>query len=220
MIDKLIAEFGAIEDENSTKTRLVKAALEILENEGIAGFTLRKVASKAGITVSSIYNHFKSKQELLTHLIVFSFVEVIYSAVVESLVESGDNLPQKLKNFPVVFFKKIREKAQFHDFKTQTAVLELKYWLVKFEEGKELYRKLHEKLSELLTQRLPLEYEKAEALLATVIGMAEALLFKTFFQNYSGSDSASTTKSFPLSVDNSKVVLHCEKFLQTIGEIL
>ena len=220
MIDELIAEIGVIEDENSTKTRLVKAALEILENDGITGLTLRKVASKAGITVSSIYNHFKSKQELLTHLIVFSFVEVIYSAVVESLVESGDNLPQKLKNFPVVFFKKIREKAQFHDFKTQTAVLELKYWLVKFEEGKELYRKLHEKLSELLTQRLPLEYEKAEALLATVIGMAEALLFKTFFQNYSGSDSASTTKSFPLSVDNSKVVLHCEKFLQTIGEIL
>lgn len=56
------------EAKDLTRSRLIRAAFAILDQEGEAGLTTVKVAKAAGIAQSSFYVHFKDKQELLRAL--------------------------------------------------------------------------------------------------------------------------------------------------------
>jgi AcrR family transcriptional regulator len=52
-----------------TKHRILRAAKSVLADSGYAKFTLRLVASKAGVTVGNIAYHYPSKRELVRALI-------------------------------------------------------------------------------------------------------------------------------------------------------
>lgn len=47
------------------KNALIKAGIRILSKEGVAGLSLRKVASKAGVSHTAPYAHFADKQALI-----------------------------------------------------------------------------------------------------------------------------------------------------------
>ena len=47
------------------KNALIEAAVEILSKEGISGLSLRKVASRAGVSHAAPYAHFADKQALI-----------------------------------------------------------------------------------------------------------------------------------------------------------
>ena len=47
------------------KNALIDAGMEILNNEGLTGLSLRSVAQKAGVSHSAPYAHFKDKQALI-----------------------------------------------------------------------------------------------------------------------------------------------------------
>jgi AcrR family transcriptional regulator len=47
------------------KEALIRAGLDILSEKGIEGLSLRKVASKVGVSHTAPYNHFSDKQGLL-----------------------------------------------------------------------------------------------------------------------------------------------------------
>lgn len=47
------------------KNALIKAGVEILAKEGVSGLSLRKVASKAGVSHAAPYAHFSDKQSLI-----------------------------------------------------------------------------------------------------------------------------------------------------------
>ena len=49
---------------------LIEAALALVEREGIAGLTLRRVAGEVGVTHAAVYRHFKDKQALVDALAV------------------------------------------------------------------------------------------------------------------------------------------------------
>ena len=51
--------------EASTSDRIAVAALEILESEGSAAVSMRRVAQAVGITPMAIYHHFASREALL-----------------------------------------------------------------------------------------------------------------------------------------------------------
>ncbi|NNN14619.1 MAG: TetR family transcriptional regulator [Acidimicrobiaceae bacterium] len=64
---------------------IVKAAIEILDREGEDEFTLSRVADRLGVKTSSLYNHIRSKDEL---------VELIREVVVEPIdTEAFRRLP-------------------------------------------------------------------------------------------------------------------------------
>lgn len=51
--------------KQETRERIVQAAIELLLAEGVAGFSMRKVAAQAGYTATAIYFHFPDKESLL-----------------------------------------------------------------------------------------------------------------------------------------------------------
>ena len=52
-----------------SKDRIFSAAKTVLEQEGIANLTIRKVASRAGVSPMAIYRHFADKDALLNALV-------------------------------------------------------------------------------------------------------------------------------------------------------
>lgn len=56
--------------ENDTKTRILWAAMEILITKEISQITTREVAKKAGISISQLHYHYKTKNELFSTALV------------------------------------------------------------------------------------------------------------------------------------------------------
>jgi AcrR family transcriptional regulator len=70
---------------------VVRAARELLEEEGLAALSMRRLADRLGIRAPSLYKHFADKQELEAALISDAFEE--QAAVFEAaLAETGDPL--------------------------------------------------------------------------------------------------------------------------------
>lgn len=57
----------------ATRNRILEAARELLLAEGVAGFSMRKLASRIGYTATAIYFHFPDKDSLLTELVDSQF---------------------------------------------------------------------------------------------------------------------------------------------------
>ena len=51
-----------------TRERILSAAGEVLDHEGIGGLTIRKVAARAGLSPMAIYRHFDDKDALINAL--------------------------------------------------------------------------------------------------------------------------------------------------------
>ena len=60
---------GAVMRVNETKGNIIEKSWNILEEEGLVGFSMRKLAKKVDMTVSSLYYHFESKEALFGELI-------------------------------------------------------------------------------------------------------------------------------------------------------
>lgn len=56
--------------ENDTKTRILWAAMELLVQKEIYNITTREVAKKAGISISQLHYHYKTKNELFSTALV------------------------------------------------------------------------------------------------------------------------------------------------------
>lgn len=67
------------------KNALIKAGVDILAKDGVSGLSLRKVASKAGVSHSAPYSHFADKQALIAAISTEGFRQLYerVSAVAE-----------------------------------------------------------------------------------------------------------------------------------------
>ena len=64
----------AIDDKyviKSTKGRIVDIAVRLMSENGHSGASLRDIAAEVGINAASIYNHFKSKNEIIMEMLEF-----------------------------------------------------------------------------------------------------------------------------------------------------
>ena len=50
---------------DDTAARLLACARDLFLAEGVAGFSMRKVASAAGVSATAIYRHYDDKETLL-----------------------------------------------------------------------------------------------------------------------------------------------------------
>lgn len=55
-------------DRTDTKTRIATAAIALFAHRGVDNVSMREIAEAVGIRTPSLYNHWKSRDELVTHL--------------------------------------------------------------------------------------------------------------------------------------------------------
>ncbi|MBI5962105.1 MAG: TetR/AcrR family transcriptional regulator [Chloroflexi bacterium] len=75
------------------KNALIKAGVEILAKDGVGGLSLRKVASKAGVSHTAPYSHFKDKQALIAAISTEGFRQLY--ARVNMVVEKYNGKPSR-----------------------------------------------------------------------------------------------------------------------------
>lgn len=73
---------------NSTKNRILQAARTVLINQGSGGFSMRKVAAEAAITLGNVQYHYKTKTDLLSELMLW-YVAVNRHALLQTMAELG-----------------------------------------------------------------------------------------------------------------------------------
>ena len=61
-----------------TKDKIISSSWELLEELPLTEFSMRKLASRLGMTVSSLYYHFSSKEALFAALIDKASLEIIF----------------------------------------------------------------------------------------------------------------------------------------------
>jgi AcrR family transcriptional regulator len=85
-----------------TRDRLFAAAKTVLEREGIAGLTIRKVAKRAGMSPMAMYRHFADKDALLNALVedgLAAWEKVVRSLRAEDPMEWLEELTEAFNDF-------------------------------------------------------------------------------------------------------------------------
>ena len=71
------------------KEQLILNGLELLNEQGINGFSLRKVAAMCNVSHTAPYKHFKNKEELI--VAISSYVEDSFNKTLGDIVENIEN---------------------------------------------------------------------------------------------------------------------------------
>ena len=84
-----------------TKERILRAALKLFSVKGFKGTTMKDIARDAEITEGAIYRHFKSKEEIVEHLLEMVSGEIRDVVMNEVLPRTGT--VEKAKAFAEAF---------------------------------------------------------------------------------------------------------------------
>jgi AcrR family transcriptional regulator len=71
------ARMAAAQGSAPTREAIVRAALALFAEQGYMGSSLRQLAERVGIEAGSLYNHFSSKADLLSDMVVYAIDEVL-----------------------------------------------------------------------------------------------------------------------------------------------
>lgn len=82
-----LPESSGTRRRENTRTKLVRASLEVFVEKGIDGVTVDDLVSAAGFTRGAFYSNFSSKEEVFTEL--FDEVTAELIAIANSSVESA-----------------------------------------------------------------------------------------------------------------------------------
>lgn len=75
--EQLVAPAGEVEPRRTSVERILEAARECLGESGFAAFSTRSVAERAGVPLSQIHYHFRSKQQLLLRVLAEENQELV-----------------------------------------------------------------------------------------------------------------------------------------------
>lgn len=73
------------------RVALIEAALEIIDQDGPQGLTIRKVAQRAGVSHAAPYRHFAGKDDLVLAVVERGF-ELLNEEMAEARARAGDDL--------------------------------------------------------------------------------------------------------------------------------
>ena len=72
ILNKISANGGAMnQSTGSARMQFILAGIGVIEECGISGFTMRKLASRCGVSIAAPYRHFKDKDELIFAIISY-----------------------------------------------------------------------------------------------------------------------------------------------------
>jgi len=76
MTDNRVEALFKNESEPTTREKILDVAIDSIARRGFEAVSIRDIAREVGIRESSIYNHFKSKDEILDTIIEYFMVEL------------------------------------------------------------------------------------------------------------------------------------------------
>ena len=77
------------QDDRTPRERILETAEELVAKRGVHGFRLRDVAAQLDVQIPSLYNHFKSRDDLLAGLAALLSREGIEAAAAVRVPEEG-----------------------------------------------------------------------------------------------------------------------------------
>ncbi|CAM4074998.1 TetR/AcrR family transcriptional regulator [Flavobacterium branchiophilum] len=77
------------------KSEIIQVASKLFHEKGYSAVTVRDIAQYMGIKASSLYNHIKSKQEILVEIIIQTAQKFTFG--MQSIIASESNAIQKLE---------------------------------------------------------------------------------------------------------------------------
>jgi AcrR family transcriptional regulator len=96
-------------DGEATYAKLIEVSYQLFVTQGYHGTSMRAIASEAGITAGSIYNHFADKEQIFNAVLetyhpvtrVFPHLEAAYGQSVETLLHAAaSSLAQEINTNP------------------------------------------------------------------------------------------------------------------------
>lgn len=67
-----------------TREKLLKAAIKLVNRDGMKQLTVRNICDEAGLSTGSFYNLFSGKEDLISYYLKYAFVPYREKALVES----------------------------------------------------------------------------------------------------------------------------------------
>ncbi|MCP5207278.1 MAG: TetR/AcrR family transcriptional regulator [Hahellaceae bacterium] len=132
-----------------TKDKILMAACDIYLDQGTKGMSMRKVASKAGITPTAIYRHFDSKETLHQQVLIDgfrAFGSYLYPAL------KGETPLERLHLAAEAFFRFATEQARYYEllFLTMEATDEINVDKILKREARSSYEFMIERVRECI----------------------------------------------------------------------
>lgn len=91
----------------NTKSAILETALDLFSKEGYAGTSIRNIAAAVGIRESAIYNHFKSKEDILKAIVnQFKSATAGSDIINEELIDELDNPFLFMRDFSLRLLEK------------------------------------------------------------------------------------------------------------------
>lgn len=84
------------DQKGNTRDRILDTVAEIISEGRILEFSVKDVATRAGISYGTVYRHFPTRESLL---------EALYEAAAEVMAQSAPFTPQSLDDIPVLAVK-------------------------------------------------------------------------------------------------------------------
>src|SRR5690554_569768 len=165
-----------------TKELIRKAAVEVISEQGFHKCNTDKIAEAAGVSVGTIYNYFRNKEDVLCY--IFEVEHKNLKEFFDYLNQKEIKTPEKIRLFLEKYFKRIREdwdlSKLLHDESNRLAQglsREIKDYLIL----------IHGGLSNLLEEGIEegSVYPDIDPLMtaAMIIGASGSIALTAFFQS-------------------------------------
>lgn len=79
-----------------TKNKIYKSSIKLMEQQGFNNIKIEDICKKAGVSIGSFYNYFKSKNDILIEIYIKA--DEYFEKTVKNQLE-GDNFPDKIVSF-------------------------------------------------------------------------------------------------------------------------
>src|SRR6476620_10044118 len=85
------------DDDPPAKRHILRAAMKLFSEHGLAGTSIRDIAKESGYTNPALYKHFASKEALAVHLFATGHERVWTKC--DAAIEAGTSFDAKLEGY-------------------------------------------------------------------------------------------------------------------------
>ncbi len=206
--------------ETALGRKIIKHSIELMQDQGLDGFTFKKLANQIGSNESSIYRYFENKHKLLLYLISYYWRWIEYNLVLETqsltqptailfkTIEILTDLPQDLPHHEIISIKKLHaivveeyaKAFQVHDVDYENKAGNFR-----------VYKQLVERISTIIQLTLP-DYTFKKSLAHQLVqGSLKQHFLRKHFPNSIEGEEENGVQEFFMDLFKDKVKLYGNK---------